>query len=249
MENLKLITSSRRLMALAALATGVALPPQSIMAASTAQVVQQSGVVKGQVLDPSGEPVIGATVKVKGSKTGTVTDIDGNFSLSAAPGAMVEVSYIGYKTMTVKAGNGPLNVTLEDDNQALSEVVVVGFGTQKKVNLTGAVSVIDSKEIASRPVANATQALQGLVPGLQISSSSGSMDATPNVNVRGTTTIGEGSKGTPLILIDGSEGDLNTINPQDIESVSVLKDAAASSIYGSRPFQRYDSWQAHDELC
>ena len=237
MENLKLITSSRRLMALAALATGVALPPQSIMAASTTQVVQQSGVVKGQVLDPSGEPVIGATVKVKGSKTGTVTDLDGNFSLSAAPGAMVEVSYIGYKTMTVKAGNGPLNVTLEDDNQALSEVVVVGFGTQKKVNLTGAVSVIDSKEIASRPVANATQALQGLVPGLQISSSSGSMDATPNVNVRGTTTIGEGSKGTPLILIDGSEGDLNTINPQDIESVSVLKDAAASSIYGSRaPF-------------
>ena len=91
MENLKLITSSRRLMALAALATGVALPPQSIMAASTAQVVQQSGVVKGQVLDPSGEPVIGATVKVKGSKTGTVTDIDGNFSLSAAPGAMVNV--------------------------------------------------------------------------------------------------------------------------------------------------------------
>lgn len=89
-----------------------------------------------------------------------------------------------------------MNVTLEDDNQALSEVVVVGFGTQKKVNLTGAVSVIDSKEIASRPVANATQALQGLVPGLQISSSSGSMDATPNVNVRGTTTIGEGSKGT-----------------------------------------------------
>ena len=234
MENLKLITSSRRLMALAALATGVALPPQSIMAASTAQVVQQSGVVKGQVLDPSGEPVIGATVKVKGSKTGTVTDIDGNFSLSAAPGAMVEVSYIGYKTMTVKAGNGPLNVTLEDDNQALSEVVVVGFGTQKKVNLTGAVSVIDSKEIASRPVANATQALQGLVPGLQISSSSGSMDATPNVNVRGTTTIGEGSKGTPLILIDGSEGDLNTINPQDIESVSVLKDAGTAAIYGSR---------------
>ena len=168
-----------------------------------------------------------------------------------------------------------MNVTLEDDNQALSEVVVVGFGTQKKVNLTGAVSVIDSKEIASRPVANATQALQGLVPGLQISSSSGSMDATPNVNVRGTTTIGEGSKGTPLILIDGSEGDLNTINPQDIESVSVLKDAAASSIYGSRApfgvilvttkkgksgkvtvnynnsfrFSGNDSWQAHDELC
>ena len=237
MENLKLITSSRRLMALAALATGVALPPQSIMAASTAQVVQQSGVVKGQVLDPSGEPVIGATVKVKGSKTGTVTDLDGNFSLSAAPGAMVEVSYIGYKTMTVKAGNGPLNVTLEDDNQALSEVVVVGFGTQKKVNLTGAVDVIDSKQMAERPVSNAVQALQGAAPGLQITQSSGSIDSRPSINVRGGTTIGQGSSGDPLVLIDGMEGDLNSINPQDIESVSVLKDAAASSIYGSRaPF-------------
>lgn len=237
MKNVNLITSSRRLMALAAIASGVALVPQSMMAATAAQVVQQAGVVKGQVLDSTGEPVIGATVKVQGQKGGTVTDLDGNFSVDAPKGATLEISYVGYKTQTVKVGNGPVNITLQDDNQSLSEVVVVGFGTQKKVNLTGAVSVVDSKELASRPVANATQALQGLVPGLQISNSSGSMDATPSVNVRGTTTIGEGSSGTPLILIDGAEGDLNTINPQDIESVSVLKDAAASSIYGSRaPF-------------
>lgn len=222
---------------LAALASGVAMTSQTLMAASTAQIVQQAGVVKGQVLDANGEPIIGATVKVQGQKGGTVTDLDGNFSIDAAKGATLEVSYIGYKTQVVKAGSGPVNVTMVDDNQSLNEVVVVGFGTQKKVNLTGAVSVVDSKELASRPVANATQALQGLVPGLQISNSSGSMDASPSVNVRGTTTIGEGSKGTPLILIDGAEGDLNTINPQDIESVSVLKDAAASSIYGSRaPF-------------
>ena len=225
------------MMALAAIASGVALVPQSMMAATAAQVVQQAGVVKGQVLDSTGEPVIGATVKVQGQKGGTVTDLDGNFSVDAPKGATLEISYVGYKTQTVKVGNGPVKITLQDDNQSLSEVVVVGFGTQKKVNLTGAVSVVDSKELASRPVANATQALQGLVPGLQISNSSGSMDATPSVNVRGTTTIGEGSSGTPLILIDGAEGDLNTINPQDIESVSVLKDAAASSIYGSRaPF-------------
>lgn len=224
-------------MALAAIASGIALTPQFIMAASAAQVVQQAGVVKGQILDANGEPVIGATVKVQGQKGGTITDLDGNFSLDAAKGSTLEVSYIGYKTQLVKAGNGPLKITMQDDNQSLNEVVVVGFGTQKKVNLTGAVSVIDSKELAARPVANATQALQGLVPGLQIANSSGSMDASPSINVRGTTTIGEGSKGTPLILIDGAEGDLNTINPQDIESVSVLKDAAASSIYGSRaPF-------------
>ena len=237
MKNVNLLTSSRRLLALAAIATGVALPPQAVMASQVAQSVQQTGTVKGQIVDASGEPVIGATVRVKGSKEGTITDLDGNFTLKAQPGTMIEVSYIGYKPLTAKAGNGPMKLTLIDDNQSLNEVVVVGFGTQKKVNLTGSVSVVDSKELASRPVANATQALQGLVPGLQISNTSGSMDATPDINVRGTTTIGEGSKGSPLVLIDGSEGDLNTINPQDIESVSVLKDAAASSIYGSRaPF-------------
>jgi len=126
---------------------------------------------------------------------------------------------------------------MEEEAEMLEEVVVVGFGTQKKVNLTGAVSTASSREIESRPVVNVTQALQGLVPGLNISSSNGSLEAKPSVNIRGVTTIGEGSTGDPLILIDGMEGDLNSINPQDIESISVLKDAAASSIYGSRaPF-------------
>ncbi len=116
-------------------------------------------------------------------------------------------------------------------------MVVVGFGTQKKVNLTGSVSVVGSEEFEARPVQSATQALQGAVPGLQISSSSGSLESTQSISIRGTGTIGQGTSGSPLILIDGSEGDINTINPQDIESVSVLKDAAASSIYGSRaPF-------------
>lgn len=240
MENLKLTTSSRRLMVLAAIAAGVALPPQSIMAASLAQVVQQSGVVKGQVLDSTGEPVIGATVKVQGSKTGAVTDLDGNFSLNAAPGSMIEISYIGYKNQTVKAGSAPLKVTLKEDNQTLNEVVVVGFGTQKKVNLTGSVGLATSKDIESRPVSSATQALQGVIPGLNIDTGNygGDLNASKSISIRGTGTIDSNqSKSDPLILIDGMEGDLNALNPQDIETISVLKDAAASSIYGSRaPF-------------
>ena len=130
-----------------------------------------------------------------------------------------------------------ITIKLQEDSQTLSEVVVVGFGTQKKVNLTGAVDVIDNKQLQERPVANAVQALQGIVPGLQISQESGSIGSNPSINIRGTATIGEGTSGSPLILVDGMEADLNSINPQDIENISVLKDAAASSIYGSRaPF-------------
>ena len=240
MKNVNLITSSRRLMALAAIASGVALVPQSMMAAPATQVVQQAGVVKGQVLDSTGEPIIGASVKVQGQKGGTVTDLDGIFSLSTAPGSNLEISYIGYKTQTVKVGNSPVKVTLQDDNKTLNEVVVVGFGTQKKVNLTGSVGLATSKDIESRPVASATQALQGVVPGLNIDTGNygGDLNASKSISIRGTGTIDTNqSKGDPLILIDGMEGDLNAINPQDIESISVLKDAAASSIYGSRaPF-------------
>ena len=126
---------------------------------------------------------------------------------------------------------------MKEDTQTLDEVVVVGFGTQKKVNLTGAVGIATAKEIESRPVTSATQALQGLVPGLKISTNSGMLEKNMDISVRGTGTIGDGSSGSPLILVDGMQGDLNTINPQDIENISVLKDAAASSIYGSRaPF-------------
>lgn len=212
-------------------------PYNKVMAQVKTNGIQQNGVVRGQVLDQNGEPVIGATVKAKGSSTGAVTDFDGYFTLDVSKGTELEVSYIGYKTQLVKVNSSNLSVKLLEDSKALQEVVVVGFGTQKKVNLTGAVSVINGDELAQRPVQNAAQALQGLVPGLQITSSSGTLDATPSINVRGTATIGEGSSGNPLILIDGMEGDLSTINPQDIESISVLKDAAASSIYGSRaPF-------------
>jgi len=195
--------------------------------------------VKGTVKDTKGEPLIGVTVRVEGTSMGTITDMDGVFTLSNVPtDATLEFSYVGMKTQRIPVnGRTSIDVVMEEEAEMLEEVVVVGFGTQKKVNLTGAVSTASSREIESRPVVNVTQALQGLVPGLNISSSNGSLEAKPSVNIRGVTTIGEGSTGDPLILIDGMEGDLNSINPQDIESISVLKDAAASSIYGSRaPF-------------
>ncbi|WP_239063844.1 TonB-dependent receptor [Bacteroides sp. 51] len=194
--------------------------------------------VKGVVKDSMGEPVIGASVLQKGSTVGTITDLDGNFTLSVPTNATLTISYIGYESQEIALnGRSSLIVTLKDDTQTLDEVVVVGFGTQKKVNLTGSVGIATAKELESRPVMNATQALQGLVPGLQITTNTGELDKDMSINIRGTGTIGDGSSGSPLVLIDGMEGDINTINPQDIESVSVLKDAAASSIYGSRaPF-------------
>ncbi|WP_280751835.1 MULTISPECIES: TonB-dependent receptor [unclassified Parabacteroides] len=198
----------------------------------------QQTTVTGMVTDPSGEPVIGATIQEKGTtNNGTITDYDGNFSLRVQPNATLMISYIGYKNREVKAQAGSMRIVLEEDNQLLDEVVVVGFGTQKKVNLTGSVGIATAKDIQSRPVTNAVQALQGVVPGLKITTSTGELDKTMDIAVRGTGTIGDGSSGKPLILIDGMEGDLNTINPQDIENISVLKDAASSSIYGSRaPF-------------
>ena len=233
-------SSTQRILLSSILASAlfVGLPQPLRAGINATQTIQQAGMVNGRVVDANGEAIIGATIKVVGTQEGTVTDLDGNYTVKAKPGDLLEISYVGYKPQTVKAGSGSARITLIENSQNLNEVVVVGFGTQKKVNLTGAVAVVKGDELAQRPVQSAAQALQGVVPGLQISSSSGgSLDSNPSINVRGTATIGEGSKGEPLILIDGMEGDINTVNPQDIESISVLKDAAASSIYGSRaPF-------------
>ena len=214
-------------------------PPEAWAGTDGVNAVTQVGVLKGKVVDDTGQPVIGATVKVDGvDNKGAVTDLDGNFSISGVSNGKITVTYIGYKTATASFRAGtPLTITMSEDSKALGEVVVVGFGVQKKANLTGAVSVVDSEQFEARPVRTATEALQGAVPGLQISSTGGSLENNMSINIRGTATIGQGSSGSPLILIDGSEGDLNTINPQDIETISVLKDAAASSIYGARaPF-------------
>lgn len=188
----------------------------------------------GIVLDKDGEPLIGATVQEKGNPTnGTQTDIDGKYTLKVKKGASLVISYVGMVKQTVAAGQN-VETVLETDSQVLDDVVVVGFGTQKKGNLTGAVAVASGKEIQSRPVKNATDALQGLLPGLQLTHDAGDIETNMSIQIRGLGTIGEGSSGSPLILIDGMEADINTVNPQDIEQVTVLKDAAASSIYGSR---------------
>ena len=202
--------------------------------------------VNGVVNDAMG-PVIGASIVEKGNTgNGTITDIDGNFSLNVSSNSTLIVSFVGYKAQEIPvAGKTFFTIDLKEDNEMLEEVVVVGFATQKKVNLTGSVGTATAKDIEARPVANAVQALQGVIPGLNISNSGngGELNATKSIDVRGTGTVGKDasgnafSSGSPLILIDGMEGDLNSINPQDIESISVLKDAAASSIYGSRaPF-------------
>ena len=197
--------------------------------------------ITGKVLDSKKETIIGASVIVKGTTMGTVTDMNGNFSLNVTDkNATLKVSYMGMETKEVNLGNTTTGIviTLLDDTKILNEVVIVGFGTQKKINATGSVKTIDNKSLESRPISSAVQGLQGVVAGLNISNDNGGgLGQSMNINIRGLGTIGEGSKSSPLVLIDGIEGDLSLINPNDIENVSVLKDAAAASIYGSRaPF-------------
>ncbi len=196
--------------------------------------VQQTKItVTGIVRDEKGEPVIGANIIERGTTNGTVTDIDGRFSIQTAPDAVLEISYIGYvmQTMAV-SGRTSLTVTLREDTQGLEEVIVVGYGIQKRINLTGAVEQVTSKVFDNRPMANVTQGLQGAVPNLNITLADGKPMRSSSFNVRGTTSIGQG--GSALVLIDGVEGDPAMLNPNDIASVSVLKDAASAAIYGAR---------------
>ncbi len=203
--------------------------------------------VRGTVLDESTrEPMIGVNVVEKGTRNGTVTDLEGHFSLgSVKPGAVISFTYVGYVDRELSVAEADGTVLLSEDAKSLSEVVVVGFGTQKKVNLTGSVGTATAKDLEDRPVSSAVQALQGVIPGLNIANQGhgGELNATKSINIRGNGTVGKAADGSdyasgaPLILIDGMEGNLNDINPQDIDNISVLKDAAASSIYGSRaPF-------------
>lgn len=195
----------------------------------------QSRKISGTVKDQNGEPIIGANVSVKGTTVGAITDIDGNFMLEVLEDAIIQVSYIGYVSLELPLkGRNRLDIVLKDDLQSLDEIVVVGYGTQKKVNLTGAVTAVSGKEMTKRPVANATTMLQGQVPGLRVvqgSGQPGSEDVT--IKVRGVGTFsGDGAK--PLVLINGIPGEMANIDPSMIESVSVLKDAASAAIYGAR---------------
>lgn len=198
-------------------------------------VIQQGNICKGVVKDETGESIIGASVLVKGTTNGTITDIDGNFTLSnLKKGDVIEVSYIGYKSQEIVWNGQAINIVLKTDTQDLEEVVVVGFGSQKKENLTGAVSQVKMDDVlGSRPVVNAMSALQGTMPGLQITPNGDAAGPgqAKTFNIRGTTSINGGS---PLVLIDNVPGDIDMLNPEDIESISVLKDAASSAIYGAR---------------
>lgn len=208
----------------------IALFPQS---EGTSAARQTPHKVTGTVRDALGDPVIGANVVVKGTTNGTITDIDGHFSIEAADNDILQVSFIGYLGQDISlGGKKEIAITIREDTQKLDEVVVVGYGTQKKVNLTGAVEQVTSEVFDNRSISNVTQALQGTIPNLNISLSDGKPTRTAEYNIRGTTSIGQ--KGSALVLIDGVEGDPGMLNPNDIASISVLKDAASAAIYGAR---------------
>lgn len=216
---------------------GGAIASASVSTGNVAADSQQTAVCRGIVTDAAGEPVVGASIVLRGTVRGTLTEASGRFTLdNVSAGDVIEISILGYKSQAVTWNGGELSVVLEEDTQYLDEVVVVGFGTQKKVNLTGAVSVVDAKEISSRPVNSVVDVLQGTVPGMNFFTGSlgGALNSEKAFNIRGSGTIGEGSSVNPLVLIDGIEGNMNTLNPHDVASISVLKDASASSIYGSR---------------
>lgn len=207
----------------------------SMLLCGIASVYAQQFSITGTVVDKKlGETVIGASVLVQGTANGVVTDLDGNFQLgNVSAGNHLVISYVGYQSQTVKVEGGKKHykIDLIEDAKTLDEVVVVGFGTQKKVNLTGSVETVNSEALENRPIRSATDALQGAVSGLTVSSSSGAPGQFSSLKIRGTTSINSGGA---LVIIDGMPGDINHVSPQDIENISVLKDAASSAIYGAR---------------
>ncbi|UBD77131.1 TonB-dependent receptor [Parabacteroides goldsteinii] len=203
--------------------------PQTPGVKSVAVLQQQKGItVSGNIKDDTGFPLIGVNVVIKGSNQGVITDVDGNFSMEDVPSsAILRFSYIGYQPIEMKAQES-IMLVMHEDNEKLEEVVVVGYGTQKKVNLTGAIEVVDGDRLKNRPSTNVSQVMQGTVSGVNFSygNSGSEPGAKLNLQIRG--------QGEPYVLIDGTVGDLNMIDPNDIENISVLKDAAASAIYGAR---------------
>ena len=193
---------------------------------------QQSSTIRGKVIDTNGDPVIGANIVEKGTTNGTTTDVEGNFSINAKSGSTLVITFIGYVREEVKANAGRrMEIILQEDSETLEEVVVVGYGTMKKADLTGSVATVGSEVIEDRPLTNLGAGLQGAIANLNITSSSGAPGTGSSFNIRGTTNF---SGGGPLVLVDGIEMDPNLINPQDVKDVTVLKDAASASIYGAR---------------
>ncbi len=208
---------------------------QIVLSGSKTNAIQQQKVVTGKITDSTGQPLPGVTVVVKGTTQGIITDFDGKYSLpNVSSNATLVFSFVGMKTQEVSvSGKNTYDIVLEQESIGVDEVVVVGYGTQKKANLTGAVDVVSmDKVMGSRPLGNTIESLQGAIPGLEIATNSGQPGSNgASLNIRGFTSINGGS---PLVLVDNVPMDMNDINPRDIETVTVLKDAAASSIYGAR---------------
>jgi TonB-dependent SusC/RagA subfamily outer membrane receptor len=191
-------------------------------------------VVTGTVSDEKGDPLPGVSIVVKGQQRGTNSDTKGQYRITVPDGSATLIfSFVGYLPQEVLVGNQSiLSVTLKTDSKSLEEVIVVGYGTQKKVNLTGAVDQVTSEVLDNRSLPNLSQGLQGTIPNLNLVMGDGKPTQSPTYNIRGTTSIGQG--GSALVLIDGVEGDPSRLNPNDVATVSVLKDAASAAIYGAR---------------
>ena len=234
MKNMMNVSFKKAALLICACMVSSVYAPPRLYATSFAEadVVQQKKTVTGKVTDAMG-PVIGANVLVKGTSNGVITDIDGNFSLEVEPGATLVFSYIGYTAKEVVVGNqSVINVQLSEDTELLDEVVVVGYGVQKKKLVTGATVQVKGDDIARLNTTSALGALQSQTPGVNIVASNGQPGEGFKVNIRGLGTVGNSA---PLYVIDGvAGGDINTLNPADIESVDVLKDAASAAIYGAR---------------
>ena len=193
---------------------------------------QKDFLVTGIVKDENGEPIIGANIQVVGKSAGTITDMNGRFSISASANSTLQITYIGYQTQTVNIGEQRnINIILQEDNAQLDEVVVVGYGTMKKKDLTGSVTAVKGDELAARRTTQLSTALQGALSGVMVSRDNGAPGSSASIQIRGVTTIGDSS---PLVIIDGVEGVFSQVNPSDIESITVLKDAASAAIYGSK---------------
>ncbi len=227
----KQIGMKKHLLCLLMLASGgmTALAAEGTSPA-VAEVTQQGTTVKGVIKDAKGEPIIGATVTEKGTKNATVTDYDGNYSLRVSnSNAILVISYVGFTSQEVKAGS---DVTLQEDNALLNEVVVIGYGTQRKGDITSAITSVKAEDFAQGNIRDAGDLIKGKVAGLNIANGSGDPNAASSIRLRGIISLEGGN--SPLVLVDGLEGSLSTVSPANIESIDVLKDASAAAIYGTR---------------
>ncbi len=231
--DVKLTNVRHRLLGFASLLAFTVVSPLAIYSVPQAQHAQQAATVTGQVLDVKGEPIIGASVLVRGTTTGTATDIDGRFSIKAAPGQELNISGFGYLPATVVVGKEKnYEIVLEESSVSLDDVVVIGYGTQRKGDITSAVSSVKAEDFKVGNNNNAGDLIKGKVAGLTITKSSGDPGANSEISLRGIVTVS--GNATPLVLIDGVPGDLKSVAPENIESIDVLKDASAAAIYGTR---------------